>query len=521
MPDAQEFPNRVRHHALPRKVPLASNCTRVQLFRRRSIPALALLAWAGPAGAASPAPPVPLTLATAVREAIESSPEVRRAQEEWRLASLEEPLLLANTDPVLGLKAQAANDRAPRASPAFQGSYADSRGLDLTMNQKWLVGTEAKAFFATQRMDNPAGFRPLNPTIDSRLGLEVRQPLLRYFWGRPDIARRRRARAGVAVTQGRLRRLQDAAAARAAQAYLEASVARETLTIREAGVGDAQKLLQSHREKRRYGLVEESDILQAEASLRAQETEAAIARSALAQADNALRSALWRDTEEPFDAPLARPAAPQRPLPDRREILRQAWERRGDYQAAQAAAERAEWHLRAQTLETLPELSLFGSYVGAGLDGSASRSWGDAGSFDQRVVTGGLQFEFAFGRKREKLRREEARLQAAAAKAEADALRASIRREVFDGVERLSLARERSRAYGELLSIERRKLASAEEDFRRGRASTDLVIRFQGDIRRAESQALRASADEIGGWAELALAAGRAQDELMTLGEAP
>ena len=47
-----------------------------------------------------------------------------------------------------------------------------------------------------------------------------------------------------------------------------------------------------------------------------------------------------------------------------------------------------------------------------------------------------------------------------------------------------------------MLELERRKFRAEEENFRRGRSSTDLLIRFQQDIRRAQANLLEAEKDE-------------------------
>ncbi|MBI2362588.1 MAG: TolC family protein, partial [Elusimicrobia bacterium] len=51
-----------------------------------------------------------------------------------------------------------------------------------------------------------------------------------------------------------------------------------------------------------------------------------------------------------------------------------------------------------------------------------------------------------------------------------------------------------------------------EENYRKGRSSTDLVIRFQQDVRRAETELARAQADEALARVELSRASGTLLD---------
>ncbi|MDX6770929.1 MAG: hypothetical protein SF051_15460, partial [Elusimicrobiota bacterium] len=153
---------------------------------------LILAFFAGPAAAA------PLTLTEASRLAIERSAEVQAARARRDAAGLEEPLLLSNLDPKLGAAYHYQDDRSPRSQPVFQGVRSRLDRWETSLSQTTLLGTEARMVWRNERLVNPSAFRPLDPTVDSRLALELKQRLLRYFWGRPDIARRSRARAGAA-----------------------------------------------------------------------------------------------------------------------------------------------------------------------------------------------------------------------------------------------------------------------------------------------------------------------------------
>ncbi len=98
--------------------------------------------------------------------------------------------------------------------------------------------------------------------------------------------------------------------------------------------------------------------------------------------------------------------------------------------------------------------------------------------------------------RREKVRRREAESQLAAARAERDFLRQTIERETRVAWERLRLARARTQAARRLRDIQKAKRDAEERQFARGRSTTDLVIRFQNDLRQAEKRTLQAQVDE-------------------------
>ena len=347
--------------------------------------------------------------------------------------------------------------------------------------------------------------------MNSRLGLELSQPLWRYFAGRPDIARRRRARAGTAAASEVLRQAREDVAHRAARAYLEWRHALDLVRINEVGVGDAKSLLAKYEEKRRYGLVEEGDLLQAQASLESQEILLLVSVSRVETARHAVVAALNRpkeDLPEPSRGVEARPAALDS-LTDA-----QALEGAPGLAAARHRRERAEWDHRVSVLDTYPDLRLKAGYAFAGLDGRTGPSWGDVGSWRHPVASVGATFTVPLGYKKEKLTRRAAQLRLEAAAAEEAAAGAAVLRERRDALEALALARRRTEAGRRLFAIERKKFAAEEAQFKRGRSSTDLLLRSQQDIRRAESELNRAETDEALARVELARVSGRLASEL-------
>ena len=126
--------------------------------------------------------------------------------------------------------------------------------------------------------------------------------------------------------------------------------------MREEGVADARRLLAKYEEKVRYGLSEESDLLQAKASLEIQETELLLARSRVELARHALLFAMGR----PGTDALPSPDSAESPRPAVFDALCEEEAVSGRPEAAEAAArrrERSEWDLRFPRLDPLPHLS--------------------------------------------------------------------------------------------------------------------------------------------------------------------
>ncbi|MBI4386229.1 MAG: TolC family protein [Elusimicrobia bacterium] len=463
------------------------------------LPALAQV----PAGVQSSSPA--LTLAGAVREALDRSAEVEASARELDLASLEEPLILSNLDPQFLSSYAITDDRAPRALPAFQGPYSDSQRWDAGFMQNTLLGTEARLRFANEKLRNPALFRAFDPSVDSRLSIEINQPLLRYFWGRPDVARRRRAGSSVQQARARLRLARESTVIKACAAYLEYYFATELVSIKEGGARDAKALVAKYEDKKRYGLVEESDLLQARSSLEIQQTELLLARSQLERGANALWAVLLRDGSPPADLRTQFPEE----LPEPGQVAEsEALARRADVEAARARREALEWNLRVERLDTLPDLRLSLSYSAVGLGSVYDAAWRDMGTFNHPVRTAGLAVAVPLTFRKERLVRRQAALQLERARADERETAAQAAQDIRNAKETLQLARRRTTSAKRLVELERRKFEAEEANFRRGRSSTDLLLRFQQDIRRAQTELLRAQTDEALARLDLARAQG-------------
>ncbi|MBI4346059.1 MAG: TolC family protein [Elusimicrobia bacterium] len=449
-----------------------------------------------------------LSLEEALRLAVERSPRAQAARVRRDDLALEEPLLLSNQDPRLGASYGARNDRAPRAAPTFEGSRLQAERWETSLSQRTLLGSEAKLAWTNERITNPSLFRLLDPSASSRLSLELRQNLLRYFWGRPDVARRTRARRAVDAAAADLRSARASAAAQAAGAWLELRAARILVALREGGVRDARRLQARTEEKGRYGTAEDSELLQARASLEAAETELLLAQSGLRRARHALAAAL---REEGSPEGLVASTGPISGLPAEWSLPKdeaEALAKDAAVEAARRRAEQASWELRIARLDTLPELSVDASYTFAGLDSRYRGAFNDMGTWRHPVASAGASLVLPIGWWKERLTRRQAELRRQGAEAEAGLTESEARRAWRDARENLDLARRRLGAARTLSALEAKKLAAGEADFRRGRATTDLLVRFQQDKRRAEAELVRAETDEALALVELSRLAG-------------
>lgn len=450
-----------------------------------------------------------LSLVDGVREAVEKSPEVARAMIAVRQAALQEPLLLSETDPDFFGLYNWKKDESPRAAPLVQGDESEETAFDLGVTQRTLLGTTARLAWTNNRLSNPSAFRPLDPSVDSRLTLSIDQPLLRYFWGRPDIARRSLFRASTRAAEAQAATVIENVVLVAGKAYVTYFYAQENLMVALESKSSSKKLVDVYQDRKRYGLADESDLAQAQASLEVDEAEVLLSTSLMERARLSLLSVLHRQGESSAgDVVVSTPTLDLALPVSENEAVALGLSSRPDLQSARARVEAAQWSERVATLDTLPELSFLGSYGMAGLDSGYSPAWKDLGQMDNPVMSAGMAFRVPFAGRKEKLERKSGALTLEDARQELARVTETALRDIRDQLEARRLALERVVVRRRIVAIERKKLEAEKANFRRGRSNTDLLVRFQKDLQRAQTLALLAEADELMTQVDLARATG-------------
>ncbi|MCG3205071.1 MAG: hypothetical protein KCHDKBKB_01788 [Elusimicrobia bacterium] len=451
-------------------------------------------------------------LRTVADRALAHSPELKAALTELQISRLEEPLFLSELDTQLESGYQRTDDQSPRAAPLFEGTRSQLETFHVDLAQKTLIGTEARLAWANESLDNRSQFRVLDPSAGSILSLQIKQNLLRYLWGRPDVSRRKRYRSNVTAQIEKVRHLSTELVANATRAYLEVQFALQRVHIAGEGLAIAEKLLQSNNEKIKFGLVEESDVAQSLASVEAEKTEILVAQSFLKSKQNALAEIIGESISVSSATSMTLPVP--LPLSSLDSSLQEALINRGDIKSLEASVQAAEWAARSEVLETLPQLSLNASYGMAGLDYTYNGAWDDLGGFDHPVKSIGFQFISPLGYRKEKLLRKNKKLELEYIRQNLERTKLMVDREVRDAWENVQMNRLRLTARENLVSLHRKKFIAERDNFRRGRSTTDILVRFQQEIHQAELLLARAQADQQMAEIDLARATGTLLSEL-------
>lgn len=431
--------------------------------------ALALVTMGGLAHPAQAAP-TGWTLEAALRAAMVHNPELAAEGMDLAQALLEVRRAQDRQAPVMAVESGLNRTARPSGSVFLSGTsqiQETRQNYDLSLRQPLVTGGSLSLGFNNGIADTNSTKVDLNPAYVPKISVSYRQPLLRQAW---EPARQERAaeiQARKAALQLRDRRMR--LVTETAGAYWDLYAARESVALLARSREASRELLAANRAKEASGFLARIDVIQAEASLAATETELLEAQRRLANAEDRLRRlilpaeapASWQEPLELTDVPryLPRPrdAAGSRSL---------ALARQFDVLAAQLDEAARELELESARQERLPQLQFEVSTGIEELSNQYAQAVGNLASGQNSYVSAGLSLELPLTRSsledavmKAELARQQARLRAQAARMTLEIQLRQALRHLDSGARRLEAAESSQRLAQAQLEAETQKLA--------------------------------------------------------------
>jgi outer membrane protein TolC len=497
-----------------------------------------------PAPAPAQTAPLPLTLQEAIARALEKNEDIviERAGRDAAVAAVEGAD--GAYDPFLGITAgyrestepvNSAFSGAPEGQPAPTDERLDA---DATLSQLLPTGGEVSVRALTSRAETDGAFGLLSPAYGSKVGVELRQPLLR---DRAVDAARLTLRVAAAdrdrATASLRRQVRDTVAA-VEEAYWTLVALHRVVEVGEDTVRLAEEQLAETELRIESGVAPETEISQPRAELERRRGELLAAHEAASRSENVLKLLILGDDEDtawaqrldPVDAvetaaePVEIEAAMQRALAARAELA-----------AAESLVARREAETAFAADRIRATLDLVVSYDRYGLTGSQNPaatsipglegevppelegSWGSSfgaladGDFDDKRIA--LELGLPIGNRTARADTEIARAAERQASAELARIRKLIRAEVLDAAATLETAEgriEAARAAREAADVQ---LSSERERYEAGLSTNFLVLTRQNDLAGARLSEIEALTDYRTARAELARATGSLLEE--------
>lgn len=307
-------------------------------------------------------------------------------------------------DPVLSTSIN-ANDRvSPQAAtnlegvaPGTQPRNSGQNG-DFGITQKIPTGATVTASTGIDRSTTNSSRAFLNPEYASTAQVSVRQPLLRNFGAKVNLAEIAKARLALNQSRLQVRREVLNVIAAAEIRYWQLSAARARKLLFDSNLELAENLLEENQERERLGLATRLDVLQAQASLAARSEDVILAQQAVENSEDRLRTVLgslnYGMEESLFveDLPEINP-----PVPEFRDAVRSALAQDMDTQIQYEIIEQRKIDRSVARNRTLPTLDFTAGVGLAGLEGQPLDSYDQtfgANGYNWRT---GLELSFPWG----------------------------------------------------------------------------------------------------------------------------
>jgi len=312
-----------------------------------------------------------LSLDQAKEMALSNNLEVANAKLDLRIAELDIVRARAGYDPYVQADASYSKSNRPSSQSAF-GTESETTSVNLTSGINLITGGSMSVDFSNSRQETNSVFSTLNPSYNTDLSLNLRQPLLKN---------RYQNLRGLEIEQAR-NELERARLTLESKVYeLEAEVedsywslvkARLDLTLSRSSVELSQRMDDLTRAQVRTGVAPDIATIQTEANL-------ASARASLIRAENDYRKAqatlkmtlnvetedIWSLEITPTDVPDYSP-----PEYNREEVLRDALANNITIRKSRLALTNAEISNTMAKNRTLPQLDARGSVSLTGLAGT-------------------------------------------------------------------------------------------------------------------------------------------------------
>ena len=504
---------------------------------------LALLLFAA-AGTAVTGAEHPLSLEEAIARALQKNEGILVQREGLEAARAAERGARGIYDPALSLEggwrrvSEPVNSTfsgapAGEAAPTFSGAEAS-----LALEQFLPTGGTVSVRASGLRQTSDGTFALLSPSYATRLGFELRQPLLLSLASHPSrvairVAALDRDRAAASLQQ----EIADTVAA-VERAYWTLAAARREVGVRDEAVRLAGEQLEQTRIRVEQGVSAQAELAQPRAELERRRGDLLASREAVARAESALKRLILGDGEQ--ELWLATLMAAEGDAVDAIPIDVAGWMdkalgARPEIHAARAAVEQRRLEARLARNRTRPGLEAVAAYDRFGLAGSANPEaapppgvpfavppglqggWGRSfstlreGDFSNARV--GIVLKLPIGNRTARASAAVAQSIERQAEAQLEQTRKAVRADVLDAAAALQTAEQRVSAARAAREAAEVQLSSERDRFGAGLSTNFLVLTRQNDLSRARLEEIASLHDYRTARTALARATGSLLEE--------
>jgi len=370
------------------------------------LPARAQQPAAPPPSPTSPdRPTLELSLEELVKRALENNNDIAVEKYNPELTEQNIRLYRGYYDPLLSSTVSQLEQTSPVTS-AFAGAQnavdTNTTTYNFSASQALSTGGIARLDFTNNRGSTNSVFNTFNPSFNSGLNARLSQPFLRNFQIDTNRFQLKVAKKNREISDAQFQQTVTNTVAAVKDRYYDLIYAIDNLAAQHKSLDLAQKLLDENQIRVKVGTMAPLDVVAAQSEVASREEGVIVAESALLDAEDAIKSAIFPKTDPSIWAlrivPTDRPTA-EKVTVDVEAATRRAIEARTDVAVARKGLENADLNVKFASNQRLPDLSLVASYGTNGVGGTIIQRDGFGGPVIATIPGGyGDALSSVFGR---------------------------------------------------------------------------------------------------------------------------
>lgn len=457
------------------------------------IPFVLYFLFIGPSMAEESSGVYALSLEEASRLAVENSFDIQLLKYDAWIARARSGLATSIYDTVFSGEVKYRDDQSLKTSTIL-GTKTVDNDYNAGLTKKLPTGTTVEVDMANNRNATNSSFVTQSVSHDSSLGVSLTQSLGKNLFGLQD-------RGEVKITQDEIEQSEYTSLDRMEEflalvqkTYWELALSIEKRSIQEQMVQQAQRLWDSQRDKFNNGLVEEVELIAAEANYKLRLSELKIMQNQLLSRANVLRLML-NIADDDLVITAADALTAQNDLPDASDTLKTALENRWDLKSLKAEARARKVRVSMVKNGLWPQIDLKASLRRNGLGDHFNRSIENIADKDNPDLSASLLVSFPLENTKAGAQFKQAKFDKARTLVELKRLERKIVLDVTDQWRDCRVLLEVAQSQDAVAGLQAQKLEQESKRFQYGRSSIDQIIRFQEDVLFARHRATEARKD--------------------------
>ena len=486
-------------------------------MRKASLLTTAFVLAAALASAQTSAAPLRLTAEDAVKMALEQNIDLIADRLDPQISDTRVAAAAGAFKPTVNSSVLSNNQLQPPSSfltPIPTRTDVVTSNAGFAQRLPWF-GTSYNVSWSTSHTNTNSFLSSYNPLLQSGLGLNASQPLLRDFTIDPARQQLAISRTNREIAGTRLRESVVHTIAAVKVAYWNLVVARANVDARRSTLDLAQELARVNKAKVDVGSLPPLDLLSAQAEVAADQEQLIIAETAVKQGEDRLRMLVfdttkrenWNVAIEPVDSPpLATPAvdvdaAVTRALADRADLVR-----------ARREIDNSDVAVKFAGNQKLPDVRLNASYQASGLGGTqVLRTGGFPGTIvgpgavtdfgtvvnqlfahDYPTWAVGVSISYPIGESADQANYARARLERSQSAERLKSAEARAIQQIRDAAWKIEMNAKRIETTRTTRELAEQRLDAERKRFDVGMSTSFLVIQAQRDLAQAKTNELSA-----------------------------